>query len=128
MNRMIEEIGARVPNRRKFMNRIALAGAAMGLSTQTARSQGPAITDADILNFALNLEYLEAEFYTVATTGKSIDQMGIEVGGPGSSGATTGGAKVNFTSGGGYTDIINEIAFDERQHVKLIRGALTRLV
>ena len=30
------------------------------------------INEIDILNFALSLEYLEAEFYTYAAIGKSI--------------------------------------------------------
>jgi hypothetical protein len=35
--------------------------------------------ELDVLNFALNLEYLEAEFYTYATTGKSITSFGIGI-------------------------------------------------
>jgi hypothetical protein len=37
------------------------------------------IDELDVLNFALNLEYLEAEFYTYATTGKSITSFGIGI-------------------------------------------------
>jgi hypothetical protein len=53
-------------------------------------------SDIDILNFALNLEYLEAELYTVATTGRRIREIGIDVSGAGNLGATTGGSVVSL--------------------------------
>jgi hypothetical protein len=62
----------------------------------------------DILNFALNLEYLEAEFYTVATTGKTIEQSGIAVSGTGNPGPTTGGNTVNLTNSSNKTELTGD--------------------
>jgi Ferritin-like domain len=126
--KLLEDVISQAPNRRGFLRNIALASAAtaaVGAIVKTGNAQtAPAITDADILNFALNLEYLEAEFYTTATTGKTIDQVGIGITGSGTQGLTTGGKQVTFPDQI-TTDIANQIATDERAHVALIRGALS---
>src|SRR5258708_8914642 len=89
------------------------------------------IDELDILNFALNLEYLEAEFYTYATTGKSITSFGIGIKGranganPTDGGTTVGGKQVTFSNDEIFThDFVAEIGSDERAHVVLLRGAL----
>jgi hypothetical protein len=77
------------------------------------------LTDADYLNFALNLEYLEASFYLYAATGTGIPATSIGFG----AGYVTGGAQLT-----GLTSlqqqILNEIAFDELSHVNFLRAAL----
>lgn len=89
------------------------------------------IEEVDILNFALNLEYLEAEFYTHATTGKSITSFGVGTKGratgnnPADGGTTKGGGKVTFSKEESIVhDIAAQIGADERAHVVLLRGAL----
>jgi len=99
-----------------------LAACAGGINNIPPVDNSP-LTDANILNFALNLEYLEAEFYTVATTGKTIDQIGIGVSGTGTQGSTTGGKQVAF-SDTRLQAVAQELAFDEQAHVRLLRGAL----
>ncbi len=79
------------------------------------------IGDADILNFALNLEYLEAEFYTYAITGKGIPSD--LTGGVGKMGATTGGREVSFDDPV-LTAMAIAIMHDEWNHVKFLRTAL----
>jgi hypothetical protein len=79
----------------------------------------PAITDNDILNFALNLEYLEAEFYLRAATGTGLQTADIGT----NPGTVTGGTKVPGLSSA-QQSILNEIAFDEQSHVQFLRKAL----
>jgi hypothetical protein len=112
-------------NRRRFLAGVGAAGAASAL----AGCGGPApymptttsasYTDADILNFALNLEYLEAEFYLRAATGTGLDTLDI-----GSNpGSVTGGAQVTGLTTA-QQNILNEIAYDEQAHVRFLRSAL----
>ncbi|MGH9466834.1 MAG: ferritin-like domain-containing protein, partial [Terriglobales bacterium] len=99
---------------------LAAAGAGRRQMSGTAASP---VTDADIANFALNLEYLEAEFYTMATSGKTIDTFGIDTTGAGTKGPTSGGAMVPFANNERMA-VAMQIASDERAHVQLLRQLL----
>lgn len=87
--------------------------------TTTTVPVTPAITDNDILNFALNLEYLEAEFYLRAATGSGIPAADVGTG----AGAVTGGTMVSGMSPA-MTMYVNEIAQDELRHVRFLRTAI----
>lgn len=98
----------------------AAAYGAVALGNTDALAQS--ITDVDILNFALNLEYLEAEFYTVGVTGTRLAEAGIGVTGRGRAGATVGGGKVSLNDRIGT--ISQQIMLDEQAHVRFLRTAL----
>lgn len=52
---------------------LAVGGAALAGLAFAPKAQAATINDNDILNFALNLEYLEAQFYSLAVNGVTID-------------------------------------------------------
>tara|TARA_Y100000817_G_scaffold300052_1_gene278748 strand:- start:44 stop:838 length:795 start_codon:yes stop_codon:yes gene_type:complete len=79
------------------------------------------LTDADVLNFALQLEYLEAQFYTYAVTGEGLP--GSQLTGTGTQGAIMGGRKVTF-SDPVVAQYAAEIAGDEAKHVLFLRNQL----
>ncbi len=106
----------------------SLPGASkLGLGTRGVKAASSLTPDIEVGQFALNLEYLEAEFYTMAVTGKTLAQSGFDVSGHGTAGATTGGAKVDFSgdASGKLATIAQQIMQDEQQHVLLLRKALT---
>ncbi len=125
----------------------AIARSALEPSPAKAASEvlpataAPTQTDVNILNFALNLEYAEAQFYLNATTGAGLSANDL-----------AGGAALNLAAAGGNpTDIVysvpgttpvaagttlvpftnpiiadfaQSIAADELAHVRFIKAAL----
>ena len=58
----IQDVIAQAPNRRRFVEKLGMASAALGALTLSGSRQADAQSghpnDVDILNFAFNLEYL----------------------------------------------------------------------
>ncbi len=107
---------------RRAMTTGLMAAVGVGISGWQERAEAQSLTDVDILNFALNLEYLEAEFYTVATTGRRIEDVGIGVSGVGTLGGTVGGSVVPMDNR--VMQVARDLANDEQMHVRFLRNAL----
>lgn len=124
---LMEALDARVDrrNRRRDFFKAMGAGVAIGGGLYLAATPGAqaqtAPTDADVLNFALNLEYLEAQFYSYAATGVGLNNDLLT--GSGAQGAVSGGRKVSF-SDPIVEQYAREISSDENRHVAFLRNAL----
>jgi Ferritin-like domain len=113
-------------NRRQALQNFGLVGvgAALAACTPPVIAVDPPKPDLDVavLNFALNLEYLEAEFYLWAAFGRGLSDADAG-GGP----ASVGGRKLTYTGlpiDAAVQAYIEEIAIDEENHVKFLRKAL----
>ena len=126
-------IAERKSARRNFLQTAGVAAvgvAAATLLTQTDANAQRGGLDPAVLNFALNLEYLEAEYYLKAI-GESLAGRGIGIDGIATGANSPAGsavvypdtAQVTFT-----TPLIEtyarEIADDEAKHVAFLRTAL----
>lgn len=128
-----------IASRRAMLIGGGAALAALAVATP-AKAANPVttFTDADILNFALNLEYLEGNFYYLAAFGTTIDKpnaASIAAGGPSGGIGITGSVgtpgvvlvkpnpMVPFVSVqvGSYA---TETAIEEGKHVSFLRSAL----
>ncbi len=128
MERKLTQLVDKALSRRGFMagaGALAAGTALAGCSNNGPATTTPAVpapaafTDADYLNFALNLEYLEAEFYLRAATGTGLSAADTG----NATSKTTGGAQVPSLTAV-QSMYINEIAQNELDHVRFLRAAL----
>jgi hypothetical protein len=131
----LDSIVDKALSRRNFLagaGAVAASTAIAGCSnTTTTTPTNSVYTDADVLNFALNLEYLEAEFYLRAATGSGLAAADTTAGSASpyqTVGAVTTSGNIAVGAVPGLTtaqqQILNEIAYEEQEHVRFLRKAL----
>ncbi len=89
------------------------------LGSRPAWAQG--VTDADLFNFALNFEYLGAEYYLRGLTGQGLPAALLT--GTGTQGTVAAGGPVPFQSAA-IAQYVQRLAVDELGHVQFIRAVL----
>jgi hypothetical protein len=146
VEKIIEQGLAKRESRRSMLKKLGLGAVGLGTMGLLAKKSAAAIvgptgqafddqiaaqitassTDLAILQFALNLEYLEAEYYSFAVNGTSITNSGVSIGGAGTQGAVTikANPKVPFVTPA-ITQYAAEIAADELNHVKFLQTVIT---
>ena len=99
--RNVDELISKALTRRNFLAGAGTAAAltAVGCGSTFQPQTTPTnptvnLTDADYLNFALNLEYLEASYYLIAATGTGLSAADSGSG----AGTVSGGSQVPFAS------------------------------
>ncbi len=100
----------------------AVAAAVAAPLGEAAAAEARGVTDPDILNFTLNLEYLETEFYLRGVVGQTLDQalggnLGAEV---------RGGRKISFSSPV-REGLLKNITGNELAHVRFVRSTIEML-
>ena len=118
-------------DRRSFLKGIGFTGLGLASAAAIGRSfgsneqqvQAAGYTDADLGNFALNLEYLEAEFYCVSTWGSTLLELGV-ISSADQTGPTTGGKMVPGFGKLSEAFLASALRSDEITHVKLLRSLL----
>jgi hypothetical protein len=125
----------RALNRRRFITALGMTGAAAGaaalMSGCTNASTGnvavntSGVAQTNLLNFLLNLQYLEATLYSYITTGADISgTSGVNLTGTGAVTGTFAQLTLTGTNAAQVTDMLNEICYDEINHVTLLQSIL----
>lgn len=99
----------------------AVGAGALALTAQPAAAQTIA-SEVDVLNFVLNIEYLQANFFAVATGGAAL--AAADISGSGTAGAASGARAVSFADAV-FGSIAKEMAADALAHVRFLRSSLT---